>query len=97
MTYNSSIHSTCPRMDYSFYHVALVKLYCDVITRSCLQLINTSINTFLVNFVWNKEEEGRPVMVKRKLDGALDGSSADQKICELDVTTQPVKNLEACT
>ena len=27
-------------------HVVLVKFYCDVITRSCLQLINTSINTF---------------------------------------------------
>ena len=98
--YMSTIIASCTHysLHYSFYHVALVKLYCDVITRSCLQLINTSINTFLVNLAWNKEEEeGRPVMVKRKLDGAVDESSADQKICELDVTMQPVKNLEACT
>ena len=26
------------------------------------------------------KEEGRPVMVKRKLDGAVDESSADQEI-----------------
>ena len=40
--YINSIHDT----HYSFCHVALVKFYCDVITRSCLQLINTSIDTF---------------------------------------------------
>ena len=28
-------------------------------------------------FYQNKEEEGRPMMVKRKLDGAVDKSSAD--------------------
>ena len=33
-------------MHYSFYHVVLVKFYCDVIARSRLQLITTSINTF---------------------------------------------------
>ena len=36
-------------------------------------------------------------MVKSKLDGAVDESSADQKIRKSDATTQPVKNLEACT
>ena len=40
----NSIHSRCTR--YSFYHVVLVKFYCDVITRSHLHLINTAINTF---------------------------------------------------
>ena len=32
-------------MHYSFYHVVLVKFSCDVITRSCLQVINTLIDT----------------------------------------------------
>ena len=34
-------------MRYSFYHMVLVKFYCDVITIRCLHLINTSIDTFL--------------------------------------------------
>ena len=34
---------------YFFYHMVLVKFYCDVPTRSHLQLIDTSINTFLVS------------------------------------------------
>ena len=38
-------------MHYSFYHVVLVKFYCEVITRSCLQLINARSTPFLVNFV----------------------------------------------
>ena len=61
----------------SFYHVVLVKFYCDVTTRSHLQLINTSINNFFSKlrvFLQIKEEEGRPMMVKRKLDGAVDES-----------------------
>ena len=65
-----------------------VKFHCDVITRSSLQLINTSINIFfskLRAFLRNKEE-GRPVMAKRKLDGPVDESSADQKIRKSDVT-----------
>ena len=33
-------------MRYSFYRMLLVKFYCDVIARSRLQLINTSIVTF---------------------------------------------------
>ena len=40
--YINIIHS----MGMSFYHVVLVKFYCDVITRSHLHLINTSIDTF---------------------------------------------------
>ena len=54
--YINSIHSTC----YSFYHVVLVKFYCDVISKSCLQLISTLIDTFFSKFrafYWNKEEE----------------------------------------
>ena len=38
----ASVHGT----HYSFYHVVLVKFYCDVITKSRLQLINTLIDTF---------------------------------------------------
>ena len=41
----------------------------------CLQLINTLINTVfykLCTFLANKEEQGKPMMVKRKLDGAVD-------------------------
>ena len=45
--YINSIHGSC----YSFYHVVLVKFYCDIIARSCLQFINTLIDTSLVNFV----------------------------------------------
>ena len=83
--YMSTIYST----SYSFYHMALVKFYCDGITR---KLINTSINTFfrkLCAFLQNKEE-GRPVMVKRKLHGAVDGFSRDRKFRKSDAT---VRNL----
>ena len=58
---------------------------CDVITRSHLQLINTSIDTF-----WNQEEEGRPMMVKRKLNGAVEESLADQ---DIDKSNATVHNL----
>ena len=78
---------------YSFYHAVLVKFYCDVITRCHLQLINTSINTSINTFfskfrtfLAEQRRRGRPVMVKRKLDGAVDESSADRKICKLDAT-----------
>ena len=40
----AGVHGT--RFSFSFYHVVLVKFYCDVITRRHLQLINTSIDTF---------------------------------------------------
>ena len=76
--YINSIHARVHCTRYSFYHVVLVKFYCDVITRSHLQLINSLINTFfskLYAFLQNKEE-GRPVMVKRKLDGQVYKSSA---------------------
>ena len=43
-----------------------------------------------MSFFRNKEEEGRPVVVKRKLDGAVDGFPADQKIHKSDET---VRNL----
>ena len=37
-------------------------------------------------FQRTKKEEGRPVMVKRKLDGVVDESSADRKIRKWDAT-----------
>ena len=40
--YINRIRRTC----YSFYLLVLLKFYSDVITRNCLQLINTSIDTF---------------------------------------------------
>ena len=40
--YINSIHG----MHMSFYHVVLVKFYCDIINKSRLQLINTLIDTF---------------------------------------------------
>jgi len=47
---------------------------------SRLQLINTSIDTFfskLDAILADQKEQGRPKMVKRKLDGAVNKSSAD--------------------
>ena len=89
------ISSTARATHYSFYHVVLVKFYCDVITRSRLQLINTSINTFFSKLCAFLAEQRRrrkamPVMVKRKLDGAVKGSSADRKFRKSDAT---VRNL----
>ena len=69
--------------------MVLVKFYCDVITRSRLQLIKTSIDTFfskLRAFLADKKEEGRLMMVKRKLDGTVGESSADQEIRKSDAT-----------
>ena len=45
LEYIHSIHGT----HYTLY-MWVIKFYCDVITRSRLQLINTSIDTSLVNF-----------------------------------------------
>ena len=77
--YMCSVH-----INLSINHVVLVKFYCDIIIRSHLQLINTLSTPSLVNFVpfWQnkEEEEGTPVMVKRKLDGAVDKSLAYRKI-----------------
>ena len=67
--YINSIHHMC----YSFYHVCWFKFYCDVITRSRLQLI---INTL---------EQGRAMMVERKLDGAVDESSVDESSADQEV------------
>ena len=61
----------------------LVKLYCGIITRSLLQLINTSIDAFfsrLCAFLRNKEEVGRPMMIQRKLDGIVDEFLVDHEI-----------------
>ena len=68
--------------------MVLVKFYCDVITEA-FYLLHTLIDTFfsqLRAFLVEQEEEGRPVLVKRKLDGAVDGSSANQKIRKSDAT-----------
>ena len=64
-----------------------VKFYCDVIARSHLQLINTSIDTFfskLDAFLADQKEQAGPKMVKRKVDGAVDESSADREIRKSD-------------
>ena len=64
----------------SFSHMVLVEFYCDIITRSYLQTINTLIDTFFSNlctFLVEQRRKGRPMMVKRKLDGAVDKSSVD--------------------
>ena len=70
--------------------MVLVKFYCDVITRSRLQLINTSIDTFFKISYFRaflvEQRRRRKAKVKRKLDSAVDESSMDQEICEFDVT-----------
>ena len=72
---------------YSFYHTVLVKLYCDVITRSRLQLINTSIDTFFSKLhAFLVEQRRRRKAYKRKLDGAVGKSSAYRR--KLDVTCE---------
>ena len=62
-----------------FYHMVLVKFYCDVIVKSCLRLSTLRSKPSLINFVpfQRNKEEGRPVMVERKLHGTVDESSAD--------------------
>ena len=65
----------------------LVKFYCDVITRSCLQLINTLIDAFFSKLDAFLVDQKRPMMVKWKLDDAVNESSADQEIRKSDVTT----------
>ena len=64
-----------------------IKCYCDVIARSRLQLINTSIDTFfskLDAFLVEEKEQGKPKMVKRKLDSAVDESLANREIRKSD-------------
>ena len=68
----------------------LANFYCDVITRSHLQLINTLINAFfstLHAFLAEQRKEGKLMMVKKKLGGAVNEFSADQEIRSSDVTT----------
>ena len=60
----------------------LVKFYCDV-SLSKLQLTPSSVN--FVPFYQTKEEQGRPMMVKRKLNDTVVESSADQEIRKSDV------------
>ena len=54
--------------------------------RNRLQLRSTPSFVDFVPFQRNNEKEGRPVMVKRKLGGAGDESSLDQKIRKSDAT-----------
>ena len=64
-------------------------------TRSHLQLINTSIDIFLNKlhaFLKEKEEEGRPMMDKRKLDDTM-GSRTTYLLVKCNCTYR-VKNLE---
>ena len=64
------------------------KFYRGVITRSCLHLINTSISTFFSDpcvFSTERKEEGRPMTDKRKLDGVVDESSAEEHSCKSDM------------
>ena len=66
--------------------LVMVKPYCDAITSSRVQVINILIDTFFSKLcaflVEQRRKEGNPMMVKRKLDGAVDESSADRKICK---------------
>ena len=66
-------HSLMPC--FTLYATWLVKFYCDIISsRSHLQLINTFCSK-LGTFLTIKEE--RPMMDKRKLDGAVGESLMD--------------------
>ena len=56
--------------------MVLVKL---TVTSYSLQLINTSISTFFSELRAFLAEQRRPVMVERKLDGAVDESSRIKK------------------
>ena len=73
-------------MRYSFYPVVLVKFYCDVMIEAIYAYQHFDRYLLLVNFVpfLRTKEEGRSVMVKRKLDGAVDESSVYRKIRKWD-------------
>ena len=68
--------------------MVLVKFYCDIITEAvtAYQHFDRHLCSKLCAFLANKEEEGRPVMVKRKLDGARDKFSANRNIHKWDAT-----------
>ena len=77
----------------------LAKFFLDIITTSSFQLINTLIDTFfskLNAFLTEQKREGRPMMDKKKLDGTMDESSAEQHIRKSDaiVHIHSAKNLE---
>ena len=79
-----------------FLSRVFVKFYCNVIARSRLQLINTSIDTFfskLDAFLVEQKEQGRPKMVKRKLDGTVDKSSADREIHKSDAIVHNLRKI----
>ena len=74
---------------YFLYGELAVKFYFEVITRSCLQLVNTLIVTpFLVNFAsfQQNKEEGRLLMDKRKLNGTVNESSTDKQVWKFKAT-----------
>ena len=76
---NSNIHAVASNIP---------KFYCDIITRSHLQLINTSIDTFfskLRAFLAEQRKKRRPVMEK-EARGAVDNSLADHKTRKSDTT-----------
>ena len=82
-------------MRYSFCLMVSVKFYGDVIAIHHLQLINTSINTFFSKLRAFLAEQRRRRKASDDLkgsyvDGAVEESSADQKIRKLDAT---VRNL----
>ena len=53
----NSIHGMSPQHVYVFLSRGVGKVYCDVITRSHLQLINTLINTFSGLFSGTKKKK----------------------------------------
>ena len=63
---------------FTLYIKWLVKFYCDIITRSRLQLIKTLIDTFFSKLLClfnGTKGKGRLMIAKKKLDGAVDESS----------------------
>ena len=62
------------------------EVYCDVITRSHLQFINTSIDTFFSKLCAFLTEQRRT----RKVDDEVDESSADQEIRKSDAIVHTV-------
>ena len=73
-------------MRMSFCHMVMVKFYFDVITRSRLQLIDTFFSKLHAFLVEQKKRRKANDGYKRKLDGTVDKSSADQKIHKSDLT-----------
>ena len=68
-----------------FLSRVFVKFYCDIIARSRISTSNDTFFSKLDAYLAEQKEQGRPKMVKRKLDGTVDESLADQKIRKSDV------------